>query len=196
MVAYSFQPGFLDAIRAGEKRQTIRLPRKRHARAGEQLQFFTGPRMKPVRVGGATCVAARDARLDFKANRVTLDDAVEIEGDEALDVFALRDGFRPPAISPVIIRPWSFMKRWWAITHPGQPVFRGVLIDWGESFKAAADSTLRACRSCGCSETNACTVRDGQGSRGCAWVERDLCDACADPSIRLSGPRVFSGSAA
>ena len=152
--------------------------------------------MRPVRVGGAVCVAARDARLDFAADRVTLDDAVEIEGDDALDAFALRDGFRPPTTQPVTPRPWRFLKRWWSHTHPDQPVFRGVLIDWGDSFRLHQDFEVAACRQCGCTETNACTVRSDQGFRGCAWVEPDFCDGCANPSIKICGPRVFAGAAA
>ena len=193
MVAYSFQGRFLDAIRAGEKRQTIRKPRKRHARVGEQLQFFTGPRMKPTRVGAAKCVAVRDVRLDFEAGRVTLDDAVEIDGAEALNAFALRDGFRPPE-QPVEIQPWRYMARWWRLTHPDQPIFRGVLIDWDGSFAPAGP--VLACRQCGCTETNACLVRSRGQLVGCSWASADLCTACAHPEIKASGPRVFGPLAA
>ncbi|QQQ17770.1 hypothetical protein JIP62_10540 [Brevundimonas vitis] len=140
MVAYSFKPGFIDDIRSKVKCQTIRLPRKRHARAGEALQLFTGPRMKPVRLGRAICAASRDVRLDFKTNVVTLDDFEVIAGTEELNAFAVRDGFRLPETFPSAIikmEPWEYMARWWAMTHPGQTVFRGVLIDWGQSFEAA-----------------------------------------------------------
>lgn len=139
MVAYSFKPSFIADIRGKVKRQTIRLPRKRHARAGEALQLFTGPRMKPVRLGAALCVSVRDVRLDFTADQVTLDDFEVIEGDDALNAFAIRDGFQVPArLRDLSDMPaWEYMARWWALTHPGQPVFRGVLIDWGDSFEAA-----------------------------------------------------------
>lgn len=137
MVAYSFKPSFIRPIQLREKQQTIRLPRKRHARPGEALQLFYGPRMKPVRIGGAVCDAARDCRLDFGKDVVTLDDAVEMSGDGELNAFAIRDGFRPPASIADRIQPWEYMGRWWALTHPDQPVFRGVLISWGESFEAA-----------------------------------------------------------
>lgn len=46
MVAYSFKSGFVPAIRARTKRQTIRLPRPRHARPGEMLQTYCGMRTK------------------------------------------------------------------------------------------------------------------------------------------------------
>lgn len=135
MVAYSFQPRFLGPIRSGEKTQTIRLPRKRHARPGEALQIFTGPRMRPTRVGGAVCQESRLIRLDFAAGLVILDDAITIEGDEALSAFAISDGFRPPE-RHLDVSPWAYMGRWWGVTHPDQPVFSGALITWGSTFQA------------------------------------------------------------
>lgn len=137
MVAYSFKPSFIPHIVSKVKRQTIRLPRKRHARPGEALQFFHGPRMKPVRIGGAVCQAAREVRLDFKRGLVTLDDAVELLHDDELNAFAIRDGFVPPAALAAVLPPWEYMARWWALTHPDHPVFRGVLIDWTDSFEVA-----------------------------------------------------------
>ncbi len=138
MVAYSFKPSFLAPIRALEKQQTIRLPRKRHARPGEALQFFTGQRMRPVRIGGAVCARVCEVRLDFEAGSVTLDDAVVIQGAEALDSFAVRDGFNAARWPNLGFGSWEYMARWWALTHPEKRVFRGVLIDWSDSFKAAS----------------------------------------------------------
>lgn len=44
----------------------------------------------------------------------------------------------------------------------------------------AATSTVRRCRSCGCTETRAC--RDQRQGRPCHWVGPDLCRACGvDP---------------
>lgn len=133
MVQYSFKPGFVPHIRSGLKKQTIRLPRKRHARPGEDLQLYTGPRMRPVRIGLSVCQSVHDVRLDFAENAVTLDDAITIEGAQALDDFAIRDGFATPAASD--ITPWRYMSRWWALTHPDQPIFAGVLVDWGDTFR-------------------------------------------------------------
>ncbi|ALL14284.1 hypothetical protein [Caulobacter henricii] len=138
MVAYSFKPSFIPAIDAGTKRQTIRLPRKRHARAGEALQFFTGPRMKPVRIGAAVCVAAREVRLDFRAATVTIEDAMMIDELEDLNAFAIRDGFLPPEHLRATLWPWEYMSRWWLQTHPDHLLFTGVLIDWEETFVPAA----------------------------------------------------------
>lgn len=135
MVAYSFKPSFVPLIIGGIKQQTIRLPRKRHARPGENLQLFHGPRMAPVRIGGAICLSANQVRLDFKADTVVIDDAIEIHGDAQLNAFAIRDGFGD---SRAGIAPWEFMGRWWSMTHPDQPVFAGVLVDWGDTFAAVA----------------------------------------------------------
>lgn len=144
MVAYSFKPSFIEPIRLLEKRQTIRLPRKRHARPGEPLQLFTGPRMQPTRLGAAVCKGASQVRLDFRRDRVTLDDAIDIQGDEALDAFAIRDGFPPWGAAADLLRPWEFMSRWWRMTHPDNPVFAGVLIDWDDSFVAFVPQELAA----------------------------------------------------
>lgn len=47
------------------------------------------------------------------------------------------------------------------------------------------DETLRTCRSCGCSESNAC-VTEGTP---CHWIEEDLCSACMGAlPISDSGP--------
>ena len=139
MVLYSFQPSFLAPITAKTKRQTIRLPRRRHARAGEVLQLMTGPRMRPSRVGWAVCQRARDVRLDFQCNLVTLDDSIEISGSAELSAFAAQDGFSiidgsaPAALG---LTPWEYMRRFWLQTHDTD-VFRGVLIDWGDTFTTA-----------------------------------------------------------
>ena len=132
MVAYSFKPAFCGPIRQRTKRQTIRLPRKRRGLVGDPLQFFTGPRMKPTRVGYAVCDGVHDVRLDLDLDVVTLDDAISFTDVESLDRFATADGF---GFFPVGSgTPWKRMKRWRALTHPDHPVFRGVMITWGDSF--------------------------------------------------------------
>lgn len=135
MVAYSFQTRFIPAMLRKEKQQTIRLPRKRHARIGEAVQHFTGPRMKPIRLGAGLCGLSAEIRLDFGAQLVEIDGLASIGGDEPLNAFAIRDGFRPPAMLSHV-PPWEYMTRWWKLTHPDQPVFGGQLIDWGFSFEA------------------------------------------------------------
>lgn len=134
MVAYSFKPSFVPLILAGIKQQTIRLPRKRHARPGENVQLFHGPRMKPIRIGEAICLSQSQVRLDFAGNCVSIDDAIDIRDEAQLNAFATRDWFGDSRSG---VPPWEFMGRWWAMTHPDQPVFAGVLIDWGDTFGKA-----------------------------------------------------------
>ncbi len=130
MVAYSFKPSFVPKIEARTKQQTIRRPRKRDARPGEQLQFFTGPRMRPTRVGFARCFDVREVRLDFTHGRVEFPaTGAAISTIDDLDAFAARDGFDHPSVSA-----WLRMQRWWATTHPDAEIFLGTLIDWRDSF--------------------------------------------------------------
>jgi hypothetical protein len=138
MVAYSFKPSFVVHIQAGEKRQTIRRERKRHARAGEGLQLFTGSRFHPVRLGSATCLCAPEVRLDFENDIVELDGLPSVEGSDALNAFARRDGFILPERMSMVGGNWQYMKRWWALTHGNIPVFTGRLIYWGETFVKVA----------------------------------------------------------
>lgn len=134
MVAYSFKPSFVVEILALRKSQTIRLPRKRHARPGERLQLFTGPRMAPTRIGGAVCHRVCDVRLDFNKHEVSIDDAIVLAGDDQLNAFAVRDGFGSARSG---VAPWEFMDRFWHQTHPDLRVFPGVLVDWDDTFAPA-----------------------------------------------------------
>ena len=50
MVAYNFKPQFAPLIASGQKCQTIRtLGKRRHARAGDTLQLYTGQRTRSCR---------------------------------------------------------------------------------------------------------------------------------------------------
>lgn len=42
----------------------------------------------------------------------------------------------------------------------------------------APASPPRSCRSCGCTEDQACIVEVRGILRGCRWVQQDLCSAC------------------
>ena len=46
MVAYSFKARFAEPILAGTKLHTVRAPRKRDARPGEELQLYRGMRTR------------------------------------------------------------------------------------------------------------------------------------------------------
>lgn len=138
MVAYSFQKRFLDPVVAGlepgalvpgMKRQTIRGPRRRHARTGELIQLYAAMRTKHCRrIGTPTCTAVQTIQLFFPAMTapsivlasatgpkfITMTDATE------LDIFARWDGFRD----------FDDLAAFWHDNHPGVTEFTGVLVRW------------------------------------------------------------------
>lgn len=119
MVAYSFQPRFVPAIRSGLKRHTIRAERggrSRHARPGELVQLYQGLRTRHARlIAEPVCEEVWPVRLDL-AGCVTI--GIEIQTD--LDAFAVADGFRD----------WADLCAFWRRQHPGVVVFSGVMIRW------------------------------------------------------------------
>lgn len=135
MVAYSFKTSFVLPIAAGTKRQTIRLPRKRHARPGEPVQLFTAMRTRYCRkiIPDPLCVGVDEVRLDLrgadKLDPSTFREALSVNGipvlDEAADAYARGDGFA--GVSSVT--PFAHMVRWWLFTH-GPVLFDGVAIRW------------------------------------------------------------------
>lgn len=120
MVAYSFQPRFAQPIVDGLKRQTIRLPRKRHARPGEHLQLYTGMRTRQCRlISRATCVSVHEIEL-FSYSCGLIDvtiDGHDFEGN--MNDFARADGFDG------LTDMWNF----WNRMH-GWGEFHGMLIRW------------------------------------------------------------------
>ena len=120
MVAYNFQKQFADAVERGEKRQTIRAPRKdgRHAKVGDNLQLYTGMRTKQ-------CRKLRDAIChDECPIRIEKDQIWTFQPQElhyqprVLEAYAKADGFDS----------WETMRDWFEAQH-GLP-FSGVLIRW------------------------------------------------------------------
>lgn len=126
MVCYNFQRQFLRPVFLKTKTHTIRGDRKRHARPGERLQLQTGPRMRPVRFGLATCFQALPVRLDFDLS----DPQIVLDGGIVVDVeaFARSDGFADLAA----------MRGFWKHVHKAQ-TFAGWLIEWGDSFEGLVD---------------------------------------------------------
>lgn len=129
MVAYSFKPRFILPIELGEKRQTIRaIGKKRHARPGETVQIYTGPRMRPRKVGEAVCASADAITIDFggpaRGPWIVLGGEV-IEGEAVLDEFAQRDGFPD----------WQALHDFWAEEHDNPTRWSGIIITWGDTFK-------------------------------------------------------------
>ncbi len=148
MVAYSFQKGFAWQVEQRLKVQTIRGPRRRHARRDEPIQLYTGMRTKrcrklvapdPVCLSVDPIVLQISSRGEHKFNDpagVTVElGGIELD-DEATEALALDDGFNvnrwdfehSKFIKPPDAR--TMMAKWWAITHgPGR--FDGFLIRWG-----------------------------------------------------------------
>ena len=139
MVAYSFQPMFVDPIRVGlgllkpkkvirPKRQTIRAAgRKRHARPGEIVQLYTRmrtPQCEKIGEGRCTGVAPIILVLD-REPYVEIGVLMEmpkkvIQRLDSLDHFATQDGFED----------WAQLRAFWAKHHPRVITFRGVIIFW------------------------------------------------------------------
>lgn len=132
MVAYSFKGRFVSPIKARTKRQTIRAAgKKRHARAGDTLQIYTGDRFHPKKVGEATCARAGVITLDFKLLEVWIDwndgeNTMLVLLDE-LDDFARSDGFDS----------WDDLEAFWKQTHDVSNSWTGVIITWGDTFVAS-----------------------------------------------------------
>lgn len=131
MVAYSFQPQFVDPIRSGRKAQTVRaVGKRRHIRPGEALQIYTGMRTRSCRlIARAVCDNVDNIRIRFSETN-DLTDKVEIGGDEAitgqaLTAFAQSDGFAG----------WLEMRSFWLKTH-GLRQFDGVIIYWKDVVPA------------------------------------------------------------
>lgn len=123
MVAYSFKARFVEPIRLGTKRQTIRAPRKgnsRHARPGEAVQLYYGLRTRQCfRIGDAICCGLVGVFLGLSCDEVLLDGEA-FRGVLALDHFAALDGFAS----------WDEMKLFWDVEHPGLSEFEGSLVQW------------------------------------------------------------------
>lgn len=151
MVAYSFNKGFVPSIESGRKRQTIRAPRRRHVRIGEQLQLYTGMRTKACRLirDDVVCVGLGEVRFDLRPladqaepgsarelarllaeRRVSLEvNGIPIETEFDQDAFAAADGFDNWRLGKTLLSPFEAMVNFWMLTH-GAGLFTGVLISW------------------------------------------------------------------
>lgn len=147
MVAYSFNAAFVSPIVARIKRQTIRLPRKRHARPGERMQLYYGMRTRHCRklIPDPVCIGLDEVRIDLRElagidreeGRPDWRDLVGLEvngiplnvatGDVQADEYARGDGF--PGMPDLGISPFEHMVRWWLDVH-GAVLFDGVALRW------------------------------------------------------------------
>lgn len=119
MVAYNFQLRFADAVERGEKRQTIRKPRRSgHAKPGDAVQLYTLMRTRDCRkLGDAVCEVSTYCAI--REDSITLGNRPRVN----LDEFARADGFAD----------FDDMKAWFRATH-GLP-FIGHLVRWSEPTK-------------------------------------------------------------
>lgn len=89
MVAYNFMGRFADDVASGRKRQTIRpTGARRHAKAGDAVQLYTGQRTADCRkLADGVCV--RSTYCAIREDSVTLGNHPRVD----LDEFARMDGF-------------------------------------------------------------------------------------------------------
>lgn len=141
MVAYSFQPQFVTAIRVGlsplglgspiaiasgvwPKLQTIRARgMKRHARPGDTLQLYCRQRHpEGFKIGEAVCSQVGTVMLFFgRHERVRIPRRVfSARSAIELDAFARKDGFAD----------WQALREFWREHHPGVDDFNGLLVEW------------------------------------------------------------------
>ena len=135
MVAYSFAPQFAEAVSTGVKRQTVRGPRKRHARPGESLQLYCAMRTRhcyKLVEADPVCIDVQPIRIVVSRQTEQLIKSIEIDGvaldDTTIDAFASADGFQAP-----VTEPWAWSRRlmgaFWLDRH-GAGNFDGFLIRW------------------------------------------------------------------
>lgn len=131
MVAYNFQARFAPAVEAGAKTSTIRaIGKRRHARAGDDLQLYTGQRTTSCRMlKEAPCTAVRV--IDIEADRIMVAGEVVRLGVDAVyaEALARQEGFADA----------EEMVAWFEASH-GLP-FSGLLIEWGAPWIGPAGGT-------------------------------------------------------
>lgn len=121
MPAISFSV-FKDKILSGEKKQTIRLPRKNPIKAGDRLYLYWHQRspnnellLETVCVGVNTVKVSQATVYIYDENLLF---HKSINDEAKLNTFAIADGFND----------WNHMREWFQQQH-GLP-FEGVLIKW------------------------------------------------------------------
>lgn len=120
----SFKPQFPALVESGQKRQTIRAPRKRQIKVGDTLILATGVRTKHYRrLGEATCVDSFPIRIHECGVKFPDRPHWEAWDSWAVSQLARMDGFRYIADFRAFFE-----------TQYGFP-FDGVVIRWGEVRK-------------------------------------------------------------
>ena len=118
MAMINFQEQFVEAIKSGKKRQTIRKGRKYPIRAGETLYLYTGLRTKKAqKLRVVTCIRTHKVTIPIHRMSITIAGR-DLTYIQNLNDFAKSDGFED----------WSHMTQWFKERY-GLP-FIGTLIMW------------------------------------------------------------------
>jgi hypothetical protein len=134
MVAYSFKGQFVDPVRSGRKRQTVRMGRNgraRHARPGEPVQLYVGMRTRnctKIIAPDPICTAVQVIMMWFSdEHRIT---RISIDGTDLLPAamlqFAIDDGFDDTREVSAL----EAMAEFWRVNHNKPEFFAGVVIRW------------------------------------------------------------------
>lgn len=121
MPALSFKRQFIEPIRAGTKRHTIRAAIPRGYAPGLWAPLYCGLRTRDVvLIGSGEMDVPQEVRLDFDRGEVEQTNTFCLTERDALDDFAVSDGFEH----------WEHMEAFWHLHHCGIRQFTGWLLPW------------------------------------------------------------------
>lgn len=135
MVAYSFKPLFVPQIITGQKLQTVRGHRSRHARPGEAIQLYQAMRTRDCSkiILDPICTTVLPIVISFDSAGTGID-WLEIDGTEVpaneLEAFAHADGFGPEHVALGGSTALENFLLFWNAAHAQLAQFEGVLIRW------------------------------------------------------------------
>jgi len=119
MGLYNFKERFVEKIRAGTKRQTIRAVRRHADRAGSTLYLYVGLRTKEARaIGRWVCTSVSSIRITGEGEVFVDENRL---GEDEREALAREDGFES----------FAEMLAFWREPINRLP-FAGHLIRWGE----------------------------------------------------------------
>jgi len=119
----TFNPQFIEPIKAGTKIHTIRTDKKARWKTGMKIHFWKGnPRnvkSKPYQFESGICTRIKPVTIDFQNNIVYYGTGkIKISTIDSLDYFAFEDGFEN----------WDQLKKWFENEYQGITEFKGKLI--------------------------------------------------------------------
>lgn len=123
MVAYSFQPMFVEPTWSGRKKHTIRNERggRGHVRPSERIHHYTGMRTKSCKLFALSiCDKVLPIRMRFEEFEVVTIGVETMIKASMLDRFAQSDGFDN----------WEALRGFWRKHHPRVVDYSGVIIYW------------------------------------------------------------------